>query len=159
MAKNDKSHVCLSQQIGAHTVERAYLAIVQGAMKAEEGDIDRPIARHPSDRKRMAIVPGGREAFTHWRVLEPLRGATYIEARLKTGRTHQIRVHMASIGHPVLGDPVYGPKKPPYPVEGGQLLHAYKIGFVHPSTGEWMCFTAEPEERFLAWKRKLRLAN
>ena len=159
VAKNDKSHVCLSQQIGAHTVERAYLAIVQGAMKAEEGDIDRPIARHPSDRKRMAIVPGGREAFTHWRVLEPLRGATYIEARLKTGRTHQIRVHMASIGHPVLGDPVYGPKKPPYPVEGGQLLHAYKIGFVHPSTGEWMCFTAEPEERFLAWKRKLRLAN
>lgn len=159
VAKNDKSHVCLSQQIGAHTVERAYLAIVQGAMKAEEGDIDRPIARHPSDRKRMAIVPGGREAFTHWRVLEPLRGATYIEARLKTGRTHQIRVHMASIGHPVLGDPVYGPKKPPYPVEGGQLLHAYKIGFVHPSTGEWMCFTAEPEERFLAWKCKLRLAN
>ena len=83
VAKNDKSHVCLSQQIGAHTVERAYLAIVQGAMKAEEGDIDRPIARHPSDRKRMAIVPGGREAFTHWRVLEPLRGATYIEARLE----------------------------------------------------------------------------
>ena len=159
VAKNDKSHVCLSEQIGAHTVERAYLAIVQGAMKAEEGDIDRPVGRHPTDRKRMAIVPGGRAAFTHWRVLEPLRGAAYIEARLKTGRTHQIRVHMASIGHPVLGDPVYGPKKPPYPVEGGQLLHAYKIGFVHPSTGEWMCFTAEPEERFLAWKRKLHLTN
>ena len=157
VAKNDKSHVSLSEQIGAHTVERAYLAIVQGRMSKDSGDVDRPIGRHPSDRKKMAIVPDGRSAFTHWSVLEELRGATYIEARLKTGRTHQIRVHMASIGHPVLGDPVYGPKKPPYPVEGGQLLHAYKIGFIHPSTGEHMTFTEPPEDRFHLWHNKLKL--
>jgi len=94
---------------------------------------------------------------THWRVLEPLKGATLIECRLTTGRTHQIRVHMASIGHPVLGDPVYGPKKSPYPVTRGQLLHAYRIGFVHPRTGEEMIFEAEPEARFTEWLGKLRV--
>ena len=103
----------------------------------------------------MAIVPDGREAHTHYTVLEELKGATLIEARLTTGRTHQIRVHMASLGHPVLGDPVYGPKKSPYPVEGGQLLHAYKLGFVHPTTGENMLFEAKPEERFEYWRKKL----
>jgi len=100
-------------------------------------------------------VPDGREARTHWTVLERLRGATLIEARLTTGRTHQIRVHMASIGHPVLGDPVDGPKRSPYPVSGGQLLHAYRIGFKHPVTGEEMIFEAEPEERFRMWVEKL----
>ena len=119
--------------------------------------MDAPIGRHPTDRKRMAVVPGGREARTNWFVRERLRGATLIEARLTTGRTHQIRVHMASIGHPVLGDPVYGPKKSPYPVAGGQLLHAYRIGFVHPATGEEMLFEAPPEERFQKWLEKLRL--
>ena len=104
----------------------------------------------------MAIVPGGREAVTDITILERFRFACLIEARLKTGRTHQIRVHMASLGHPLLGDPVYGPKKPPYPVEGGQLLHAYQLGFIHPTTGESMLFEAPPEARFNTWLDKLR---
>ena len=157
VAKNDKAHVCLSEQIKAHTVQRAYKAIVIGGFREESGTVEGPIGRHPTDRKKMAIVPNGREATTHWTVLEPLRGATLIECRLTTGRTHQIRVHMASVGHPVLGDPVYGPKKSPYPVAGGQLLHAFRIGFVHPTTGEQMLFEAEPEARFTQWLEKLRL--
>ena len=157
VAKNDRSHLILSEQIKAHTVERAYRAILIGRMKEKEGDVSGPIGRHPTDRKKMAIVPGGREAHTHWTVLEELRGATLIEAKLTTGRTHQIRVHMASIGHPVLGDPVYGPKKSPYPVAGGQLLHAFRIGFIHPTTGEKMLFEAQPEPRFMNWLEKLRL--
>ena len=157
VAKNDRSHLMLSEQIKAHTVERAYRAILIGHLKESEGDVSGPIGRHPTDRKKMAIVPDGREAHTHWTVLEELRGATLIEARLTTGRTHQIRVHMASIGHPVLGDPVYGPKKSPYPVEGGQLLHAFRLGFIHPTTGEKMLFEAPPEPRFTAWLEKLRM--
>ena len=156
VAKNDKAHVSLSEQIKAHTVHRAYKAIVIGGFREDSGTVEGPIGRHTTDRKKMAIVPGGREATTHWTVLEPLRGATLIECRLTTGRTHQIRVHMASVGHPVLGDPVYGPKKSPYPVTGGQLLHAYRIGFVHPATGEEMLFEAEPEPRFTQWLEKLR---
>ena len=156
VAKNDMAHVSLSEQIKAHTVHRAYRAIVIGGMKAASGTVDAPIGRHPTDRKRMAIVPDRREAVTHWTALQPLRGATLIECRLTTGRTHQIRVHMASIGHPVLGDPVYGPKKSPYPVAGGQLLHAFRIGFVHPRTGEEMLFEADPEPRFVHWLEKLR---
>ena len=156
VAKNDMAHLSLSEQIRAHTVHRAYKAVVIGNMKEDAGTVDAPIGRHPTDRKRMAIVPGGREAVTHWRVLERLKGATLIECRLTTGRTHQIRVHMASIGHPVLGDPVYGPKKSPYPVAGGQLLHAYRVGFEHPRTGETLIFEAEPEERFTRWVEKLR---
>ena len=157
VAKNDRAHVSLSDQIRAHSVHRAYQAIVIGNLRDDEGFVDAPIGRHPTDRKRMAVVSGGREARTNWRVLERLRGATLIEARLTTGRTHQIRVHMASIGHPVLGDPVYGPKKSPYPVAGGQLLHAFQIGFVHPVTGEEMRFTSPPEPRFLEWLEKLRI--
>ena len=157
VAKNDRAHVSLSEQIKAHTVHRAYRAIVIGNLKDDEGFVDAPIGRHPTDRKKMAIVPDGREARTHWHVLERLRGATLIEARLTTGRTHQIRVHMASIGHPLLGDPLYGPKKMPYPVQGGQLLHAFRIGFVHPRSGEEMLFEAPPEQRFLDWQRRLRL--
>ena len=156
VAKNDMAHLSLSEQIRAHTVQRAYRAIVIGGLKEDEGTVEGPIGRHPTDRKRMAIVPNGREAVTHWTVLERLRGATLIEARLTTGRTHQIRVHMASIGHPVLGDPVYGPKRSPWPVKGGQLLHAWRIGFEHPRTGERMLFEAEPEPRFTHWLEKLR---
>ncbi len=155
VAKNDFSHVALSEQIRAHTVKRAYRAIVIGGFRQDEGTVDAPIGRHPTDRKKMAIVPGGREAVTHWTVLRPLRGATLIEARLTTGRTHQIRVHMASLGHPVLGDPVYGPKRSPYPVAGGQLLHAFRLGFTHPRTGEEMLFEAPPEQRFTYWLDKL----
>lgn len=156
VAKNDMSHLSLSEQIKAHTVHRAYMAIVQGGMREDSGTVEGPIGRHPTDRKKMAIVPGGRDAVTHWKALEPLKGATLLECRLTTGRTHQIRVHMTSIGHPLLGDPLYGPKKMPYPVQGGQLLHAFRIGFVHPRTGEEMLFEAPPEARFLEWRRKLQ---
>ena len=158
VAKNDRSHLALSEQIKAHSVERAYKAILIGHLKEPEGDVSGPIGRHPTDRKKMAIVPGGREAHTHYTVLEELRSACLIEARLTTGRTHQIRVHMASLGHPVLGDPVYGPARSPYPVEGGQLLHAYKLGFTHPTTGERLLFTHEPEPRFTHWLQKLRVS-
>ena len=155
VAKNDFSHLSLSEQIKAHSVQRAYMAIVQGGMRQESGFVEGPIGRHPTDRKKMAIVPGGREAKTYWRVLESLKGASLLECTLTTGRTHQIRVHMSSIGHPLLGDPLYGPKKMPYPVQGGQLLHAFRIGFVHPRTGESLLFEAPPEQRFLDWQRKL----
>ena len=156
VAKIDEAHLSLSEQIGAHSVERAYKAIVIGHMKQSEGDVDAPIGRHPQDRKKMAVVPGGKPAKTHWRVIRELRGASLLECVLSTGRTHQIRVHMAMLGHPVLGDPVYGPKKSPFPVEGGQLLHAGRIGFTHPKTGKRMVFEAEPEERFLYWLNKLK---
>ena len=157
IAKNDAAHVSLSAQIAAHSVERAYKAIVIGKLKTEEGDVDAPIGRSPRDRQKMAIVPDGREARTHYRVLAPLKGASYLECVLSTGRTHQIRVHMAALGHPVLGDPVYGPKKSPYPVTGGQLLHAYRIAFTHPVTGERLRFEAEPEPRFTEWLKKLSM--
>ena len=157
VAKNDRAHVSLAEQIKEHSVERAYLAICIDRFREPLGVVDAPIGRHPSDRKKMAIREGGRRAVTHWRVLEELRGCSYIEARLETGRTHQIRVHMASIGHPVLGDPVYGPKKSPWPVAGGQLLHAAVIGFDHPATGKRMRFEAPPEPRFLAWLKRLEL--
>lgn len=156
VAKNDKSHVCLASQIKEHSLERAYFAIVAGEMRTDEGDIDKPIGRSPNDRKKMAIVEGGRNAKTHYRVIERLKGCTLIECVLSTGRTHQIRVHMASIGHPVLGDPLYGFKKPPREVSGGQLLHAYKLGFTHPETGERLVFTRDPEPRFSDWVKRLR---
>ena len=156
VAKNDFAHLALSEQIREHSVKRAYLAIAQGHMKDAGGFVEGPIGRHPIDRKRMAIVPDGREARTNWRVLEELRGASLLECVLTTGRTHQIRVHMSSIGHPLLGDPLYGPKKMPYPITGGQLLHAFRIGFIHPRTGGEMLFEAPPEARFTHWLEKLR---
>ena len=108
VAKNDRAHAALSEQIALHTVNRAYITLVEGRMKEISGVVDGPIGRHPVDRKKMAIVPGGKQARTHWRVLEQMQGASLLECVLETGRTHQIRVHMASLGHPVLGDPVYG---------------------------------------------------
>ena len=155
VAKTDFAHAALAQQLKDRSVERAYLAILLGTPKQDEGTVDAPIARHPVHRKKMAVVGGGKEAKTHWRILEHLDKACLIEARLDTGRTHQIRVHMASIGHPVLGDPLYAPKKSPE-VAGGQLLHAYKVGFVHPATGRHMLFVKPPPDEFLTWLDKLR---
>ncbi len=140
--KNDRAHNVLAEQLKEHTITRRYRAIVCGNVKGEEGMVDAPIGRHQTDRKRMAVVKqGGKEAVTHYRVLERFGGYTYIECRLETGRTHQIRVHMTSIGHPLLGDEIYGKMKSPFRLEG-QTLHAMVFGFLHPSTGEYMEFQA-----------------
>jgi 23S rRNA pseudouridine1911/1915/1917 synthase len=146
--KNDHAHLKISEQLKAHTISRRYRAIVTGILKDDEGTIIGNIARHKTDRKKMAVVSmGGREAITHYRVLERLKKHTYVECRLETGRTHQIRVHMAYIGHPLLGDTVYGSGKDPYKLEG-QCLHAMVLGFVHPTSGEYMEFSAPLPEYF-----------
>ena len=142
VAKNDTAHQSLAAQIAAHTAHRGYEAIVVGSPRLDEGTVDKPIARHKTDRKKMAIVEGGREAITHYRVLKRYRGYTHMAFTLKTGRTHQIRVHMASIGHPIIGDPVYGLKKDRFSDIGGQCLHASHLTLTHPRTGEKMDFFA-----------------
>ena len=137
VAKNDRAHLTLAGQLQDHSLFRLYYAIVLGGFREEHGTVDAPIARHPTDRKRMAVCrPGeGREAVTHYQVVDSHDGYTHLTCRLETGRTHQIRVHMAHIGHPLLGDPVYGPKRP-FPGLTGQCLHAAQLTFTHPSTGE-----------------------
>ena len=135
-AKNDAAHLFLSAQLADHTLARTYEAICTGNFRDDAGTVDAPIGRHPVDRKKMAVDrKNGREAVTHWSVLARYPGYTHVECRLETGRTHQIRVHLASIGHPLLGDTVYGSKKP-WPGLAGQCLHARRLRFVHPSTGE-----------------------
>ena len=135
-AKNDKAHLALAEQLQDHSLARVYEAVAVGNFREDSGTVDAPIGRHPVDRKKMAIEPrNGRPAVTHWRVLARYPGHTHVECRLETGRTHQIRVHLASIGHPLLGDTVYGSKKP-YPGLAGQCLHARKLIFRHPRTGE-----------------------
>ncbi len=134
-AKNDAAHLALARQLEDHSLRREYHAVAVGGFKADSGTVDAPIARHPVDRKRMAADPKGRRAVTHWQVLERYGGYTYLKCLLETGRTHQIRVHLASIGHPLLGDTVYGSKKP-VPGLAGQCLHAKKLTFLHPTTGE-----------------------
>lgn len=146
-AKNNEAHLFLSAQLKERKAVRKYIALVNGNIKEDRGTINKPIARHPNDRKKMAVVSGGREAVTHYNVLERYGGYTLVECVLETGRTHQIRVHMASIGHSIVGDPVYGIKKEKYKLNG-QLLHAKTIGFVHPSTGEMMEFTSELPDYF-----------
>ena len=149
ICKNDAAHQSLALQLKEHSITRSYRAIVWNNLKEDEGTIDRPIGRHPTDRKKMAInEKNGKRAITHYRVLERFGRFTYIECRLETGRTHQIRVHMASIGHPLLGDPVYGPSaKQPLRLQG-QCLHAMTLGFLHPSTGKYMEFEAPLPEYF-----------
>lgn len=163
VAKTDQAHVKLAEQISAHSFSRRYHAIVIGDLKEERGRIDRPIDRHPTDRKKMAVcAPGkGRCAVTNYRVLEHLCGYTLTEFSLETGRTHQIRVHMASIGKPILGDPVYGRGSDPFERQNrdllhGQCLHAQHIGFVHPQTGAYMEFDAPRPAAFEQVLEKLR---
>lgn len=156
ICKNDLSHLSLSKQLAEHSITRRYFAIVQGTIK-EDGTIDAPIGRHSVERKKMAITQGGRRAVTHYRVLEHLKGNhTLVECQLETGRTHQIRVHMASIHHPLLGDEVYGSSKQPYHTQG-QVLHAGILGIVHPTTGEYMEFSAPLPAYFQELLEKLRI--
>ena len=156
ICKNDVAHRDLAEQLKEHSIKRRYRAIVSGNLKDDEGTVEGPIGRHPVDRKKMAInYKNGKEAITHYKVLERFGNATYIECRLETGRTYQIRVHMTSIGHPLLGDEVYGSGKNPYHLQG-QALHAMVLGFVHPRTGEYLEFTAPLPEYFTNLLEKLR---
>jgi 23S rRNA pseudouridine1911/1915/1917 synthase len=155
-AKNDAAHLSLSAQLQDHTLARTYEAVVVGNLREDSGTVDAPIGRHHADRKKMAVTDrGGKSAVTHWEVLERFPGYTHVRCRLETGRTHQIRVHMAYIGHPIYGDTVYGAKKP---VAGltGQCLHAVGLRFLHPRTGEAVELKCPLEPEFTALLEKLR---
>lgn len=155
-AKNDFAHLALAEQLQDHSLYREYEAVCVGDLKQDAGTVRAPIARHPTDRKRMAVdVLHGREAVTHWTVLERLGGYTHIQCRLETGRTHQIRVHMAKLGHPLLGDTVYGAQKP-YPGLAGQCLHARRLSFTHPRTGRRMTLECPLPPYFAQVLTKLR---
>ena len=161
VAKNDAAHLALAEQIKAHSFEREYQAIVVGTPRDECGIIDAPIGRNPRDRKKMAVVPNGRPARTYYRLLERFDGFSHLSLTLETGRTHQIRVHMAHIGHPVMGDEVYGANRTRFEKQAarlisGQCLHAKRIGFVHPTTGEFLRFDSELPEYFTELLRLLR---
>ncbi len=156
VCKNDKTHKSLADQLKVHSINRKYVAIVCGNIKEDSGTVDAPLGRSKKDRKKQAIDEiNGRDAVTHYRVLERFGEYTLVECILETGRTHQIRVHMASIGHPVLGDDVYGPKKCPFKLEG-QCLHAKVLGFIHPSTGEYIEFDSDYPEYMKKLLDKLR---
>lgn len=147
-AKNDYAHLALSAQLADRSLSRVYEAVARGEFREESGTVDAPIGRHPTERKRMAVTErGSRPAVTHWEVIARYRGWTHIRCRLETGRTHQIRVHMAYIGHPLLGDMVYGAKKPERGLEG-QCLHARELKFLHPRTGEAIHLSTELPEYF-----------
>ena len=154
-AKNDAAHQYLSAQLADHTLARTYECIVVGALREDRGTVDAPIARHPTDRKRMAVVAGGREAVTHWEVIARYPGYTHVRCRLETGRTHQIRVHMAYIGHPILGDTVCGAKKE-VPGLTGQCLHAVGLRFLHPRTHEVVELSCPLPEEFTRMLQKIR---
>lgn len=156
IAKNDMAHESLSAQLAAHSITRRYTALVYDNLVQDEGTVDEPIGRDPANRLRQAVTTqNSKRAVTHWRVLERFGRYTLIEARLETGRTHQIRVHMAYIKHPLVGDPVYGPKKQSL-AQDGQMLHAGVLGFVHPRTGDYMEFTAPLPAYFTEILQKLR---
>ncbi len=162
VAKTDEAYEGLAEQVRAHSMDRYYEAIVYGGFRADEGTVDAPIGRHPIDRKKMAILkltdPSARDAVTHWSVIKRYQGFTHIRLKLETGRTHQIRVHMASLSHPVAGDPVYGPKKVIASLEG-QCLHAKQLGFVHPVTREHLLFDSELPEYFTRYLKNLQPLN
>lgn len=147
VAKNDNAHNKLAEQLKDHSMTRRYIALVEGIIKQDEGTVDAPLARHPIERIKIAVVKDGRKAVTHYRVCERYKNSTLVECRLETGRTHQIRVHMAYIGHPLVGDPVYGYSKQRFKLNG-QLLHAKVLGFIHPSSEKYMEFEAALPEYF-----------
>ncbi len=154
--KNDLAHNSIAEQLKVHSITRKYYAVVFGRLPDDEGTVEAPVGRHPTDRKKMSVISkNGKDAVTHYRVLERFCGYTYVECRLETGRTHQIRVHMASIGHPLLGDQVYGPAKQPFRLNG-QTLHAGVLGFIHPRSGEYMEFSAPLPDYFEELLAKLR---
>ena len=159
MAKNDAAHQALSAQFSVHSIHRVYHAIVYGNLKEDEGFVETCLGRDPRDRKKMAVVPqeasGARYAYTGWRVLERFGNFTYIACQLKTGRTHQIRVHMASIGHPLAGDAVYGPRNCIKSLNG-QCLHAKELGFIHPATQQWVQFDSPLPAYFTEFLTRLR---
>ena len=156
IAKNDRAHMLLSEQFKERSMEKHYRAVAFGSFRDENGLIDAPIARHPVDRKKMAIVPDGKPSQTEWKVLERLKGATYLDVHLLTGRTHQIRVHMHSIGHPLLGDRIYAPNIKTSVHIPRLMLHAYSLAFTHPTTGDRMEITAPLPEKFSTVLEKLR---
>ena len=157
ICKNDISHQSLSEQLKEHSINRVYEAIVHGNLKQDEGTVNAPIGRHPTDRKKMSIhAKNGREAITHYKVLDRFGHYTHIQCKLETGRTHQIRVHMSSIGHPLVGDNVYGPAKCPFSNLQGQTLHAKTLGFIHPSTGEYLEVHAPLPDYFVSLINKLK---
>ena len=154
-AKNDAAHLALSAQLKDHSLSRTYECLVTGNMKQDSGTVDAPIGRSSADRKKMAVIPTGRRAVTHWEVVARYPGVTHLRCRLETGRTHQIRVHMAYIGHPILGDTVYGAKKP-VPGLTGQCLHATGLRFIHPRTGEPVELHCPLPPEFTAMLQKLQ---
>lgn len=157
VCKTDLAHQSLAEQLKVHSITRRYRAIVHGRLKEDFGTIEGTIGRHPTDRKKMAMnVKNGKPATTHYKVLERFEQFTYVECELETGRTHQIRVHMSSIGHPLLGDVVYGPKKSAVPSLQGQTLHAMILGFIHPTSGKYMEFIAPLPEYFEKLLKKFR---
>ena len=156
ICKNDRAHQILADELKEHNITRRYHAVVYGNLKEDTGTVNAAIGRHPTDRKKMSTkAPNGRRAVTHYRVLERFGDYTYIECELETGRTHQIRVHMSSIGHPILGDSIYRPAKAPFKLDG-QTLHAKILGITHPSTGKYMEFDAPLPEYFTSLLDKLR---
>ena len=154
IAKNDRAHLALSAQLKDHTLSRVYEAVAIGSLKEDRGTVDAPIGRSLRDRKRMAVVPDGRRAVTHYQVLARYPGYTHLRCQLETGRTHQIRVHMAYLGHPLAGDPVYGPQNDPERL-GGQCLHARELTFVHPTTGQTVHLTCPLPDWFSDFLNRL----
>lgn len=155
IAKNNNAHNCLAEQLKDHSITREYEFICHGVFKEDNVTVDRPIGRNLKDRLKMAIVPNGKRAVTHFEVIERFNGYTHVRARLETGRTHQIRVHAMSINHPLVGDPVYGPKNSKIKLNG-QALHAKKLGFIHPTTKEYIEFDSELPDYFQKLLEKLR---
>ena len=158
VAKNDNAHNILAEQLKDHSMTREYYALVEGVIKEDEGTINRPLARHPKERIKISVVKGGREAITHFKVIERFKEYTLVKCILETGRTHQIRVHMAYIGHPLVGDPVYGYKKQKFKLQG-QMLHAKVLGFIHPSTKEYMQFESPLPDYFTEIINKLKSSS